>query len=402
MFDTILESVLPAVAPTARPLLLDRLRASTLPVRDVRPARHRELPGARWEAEAVWDDGERPPLFVRIFAVWTDHEFIEMCSTSGMLAPEIAVTMEGSGTSIGVLADVRGPRARQGIGALLRILYALSPNSLGVIDRSAVQISPPYNLFELVRSSLPPEPRSIFTVKGCYDHGPTSTLRTYGLFRCGVPELEVLDVPRELFEAMTEFIDVVVYHLLEAEQVEPGMRLFDDYPTPVLLVPGDGERLRVVVPVGSELVSPVVYGDSFAEQLVLPLPDSLEEDRAARAQEVLPRFLALLDQLGDSEAFDFAVNVAFPTSHGDPEGLWLEVERRKGDRLRTVCACKPLAVPNMKEGQRTWVRTKQILDVRVFTPLLTYRASELLSIEELASSPEMLELFEGMMRIDVA
>ena len=82
----------------------------------------------------------------------------------------------------------------------LKLIYALLPDLLAVLDDSSEKILSGRWAVLAAQSTVPPAPRYLFTAQAVSGEDDCVWLHTHGLNRCGRPELEVLNSDKETYQ----------------------------------------------------------------------------------------------------------------------------------------------------------------------------------------------------------
>lgn len=111
--------------------------------------------------------------------------------------------------------------------AQLRIIHALLPDKLAIFDDSSEKILSGQWAALAASSKIPPAPRYIYTVQAVSGEDDIVWLHTHGLNRCGLPELEILDSSKDVYQSHYSVIETMANRMLEFEEpLEPMEPLF--------------------------------------------------------------------------------------------------------------------------------------------------------------------------------
>ena len=129
--------------------------------------------------------------------------------------------------------------------AQLKLLDAMLPDKLAVLDDSSEKILSPMWVSLAASSDIHPSPNYIFTVQavgGGEDQDGQVWLHTHGLARCGIPDLEIIDSRTGTYNDHYHIIASAASRLLESDAVKPKQpmflgRLSEDVDLVITLVP---------------------------------------------------------------------------------------------------------------------------------------------------------------------
>lgn len=233
-------------------------------------------------------------------------------------------------------------------------------------------------------------------------------LHTHGLWRCGRPELEMLEVPKHAARSAAELINDIANLLLERPIAPPGVPFdigtglaitFQPWQEMVAYLPdgapgamrdrsGNGEDhhlgVRAVI-CGAKPVGQYRQLWAWPREVLR----RLEEDeagvymttRATERQAKLARrewnqFACAFSAVGsirsrepDTKLPVFGVKAGFSEDQveNSREHLWFMVKGIDGDRVHGELCNQPVAVTAMTRGDRVWLKFDQISDWRVMT-----------------------------------
>lgn len=97
----------------------------------------------------------------------------------------------------------------------LKIIYALVPSLVGVIDESATKVLPPKLVKMLIESDYVMDPADLYLTHAVYDEKGTVWLHTHGLNRCGATELEILGANRDNSQQYFNLINAFASYIIE-------------------------------------------------------------------------------------------------------------------------------------------------------------------------------------------
>lgn len=234
-------------------------------------------------------------------------------------------------------------------------------------------------------------------------------LHTHGLWRCGRPELEMLEVPTEFIGTAAEMINLVGERWLDEAPPAPGgimplgdtlnislQRWQDCVETLPLGSPGekadredgeDGDHVgarAVICDARPRGVFRKVW--TWPEQVIRALEEGsavvARTERATRRSEQIAR--ATWPELAMAHAdfrrarkgvnhpdVHFLLKIGLPYGEGEDasrEHMWFEVERFEGDRAEARLLNRPHFVEGLSEGDVRSVERSQLSDWSVFSP----------------------------------
>lgn len=105
--------------------------------------------------------------------------------------------------------------------AQLKLITAMMPNVLAVLDISAEKILSGRWVSMAAWSKVAPSPRYLFTVQAVSGKGKEVWLHSHGLNRCGLPELEILNSDKETYETHYNIVENTAKRLLDMDEKLP-------------------------------------------------------------------------------------------------------------------------------------------------------------------------------------
>ena len=238
-------------------------------------------------------------------------------------------------------------------------------------------------------------------------------LHTRGLWRCGRPELEMLDVPPAHAAAADALLNTIAGRLLEEPVPAPGEPFPVAGDLAVTLQPwaaiapslaegapgalADRARnddrdggVRAVVCAATpankswgwphEVVCGIERGEGF-----LFLSRRSTERKARQARATWPQLLRGFASLaasrwgrdGDPVRFALKAGLSRPDDpDGEREHLWFAVRRFDSDRAEAVLVNEPVLIKTLERGDVTWIGPEMISDWSVETPLGRFGPAE--------------------------
>lgn len=101
----------------------------------------------------------------------------------------------------------------------LKLIHAMLPDALAVIDDSSEKILSGRWVALAAESEVPPAPRYLYTAQAVSGEEDCVWLHTHGLNRCGRPELEVLASTKDNYQEHYNVLETLANRILEDEEV---------------------------------------------------------------------------------------------------------------------------------------------------------------------------------------
>ena len=114
--------------------------------------------------------------------------------------------------------------AKKSFKAQLRLMLAMLPNSVCVVDESSERSLPVKWAKMIADSQYEINARDLFMVQAVSDEKDKVWLHTHGLARCGITELEILESNKEHFQTHYNIINSYASMLLENEKYKTEMK----------------------------------------------------------------------------------------------------------------------------------------------------------------------------------
>lgn len=288
----------------------------------------------------------------------------------------------------------------------LRLIHAMIPDALAVIDDSSEKILSGRWVSLAAKSKVPPAPRYLYTAQAVAGEEEDACvwLHTHGLNRCGCPELEVLNSNKENYQEHYNVLETLANRMLEDEAVpEFGTPYFLAYvaegiPLVVTLIDWE-EAVELYEPemLGGEkdrkeshnrdtcviFVYPSQESADKREFYPLDIYDkymkgnpvfliSIEETARMRAQAV-ERISYFFDAFEDKEnhllvKLGLPVDEEHKTQSNDREHIWFEVLEVSGNRFRAKLTQEPYYIRDMHEGFVSEYGPEDVTDWLIYTP----------------------------------
>ena len=240
-------------------------------------------------------------------------------------------------------------------------------------------------------------------------------IHTHGLWRCGLPELEMIGVPEDSMSAAAELVNDVAALLMEQPPPPAGapfeigtdlhialQRWQDVIPTLDDITPGGARDRECDVDHAHTGVRAVIceldpsrapsfnWPHEVIDRLVRDEAGVYMTTRATERQGKLAR--ASWDQLATAFAsvrdlpvgengeprMKFGVKAGFrkDDDDGGREHLWFEALTFECERVEGKLVNQPLAITQLTRGDRTWIDRDQVSDWIVVTPTASFRPTD--------------------------
>ncbi|MCI8862610.1 MAG: DUF4026 domain-containing protein [Lachnospiraceae bacterium] len=286
----------------------------------------------------------------------------------------------------------------------LKLIYALLPDVLAVLDDSSEKILSGHWVTLAAQSMIPPSPRYLFTAQAVSGEDDCVWLHTHGLNRCGLPELEVLNSNKETYQTHYNTLETLANRLLEDESVpEYGEPYFLAYvaqniPLVITLIawedavscyPEDmlgGKNDRedghnedtcaiFVYPTKKSVEegqysSLAVYDEMLQDNPIYMLSTSETKRMKALAAE---RMEFLFQAFSDKRnhvliKLGLLVDEPYRTDTSDREHIWFEMIDLKDGRITAKLTQEPYYIAGIHEGYVGTYGPEDITDWLIFTP----------------------------------
>src|SRR3989454_1594520 len=223
--------------------------------------------------------------------------------------------------------------------AQLRLLAALAPEAVAMLDVNAFHARTGDWLRDAASASVPPAPTSFFSVHSVFDDHRRVWLHTHGLHRMGSIELDIVGVRRRDERAIGELINNVAKFFLDCGVPPPNTRFHAGNDLPLVWLPWEaglqqvnaspggatdrdpdhsGERGILFAPAKDspkQLEPPRRYVSTIESDPIFYVSPAETERMQRLARERLPSFLALQSRYAKNRKWDFHVKLGFPTDN---------------------------------------------------------------------------------------
>lgn len=320
------------------------------------------------------------------------------------LFPDVdLLAMEQIHNGIGVTMEF-GKNALVSYYLQLRIIHAILPDKLAVLDDSSEKVLSGQWVALAAESNTLPAPRYLYTVQAVSDQSDCVWLHSHGLSRCGLTELEILNSNKEMYQTHYSIIETFANRMLEMdkplEAEEPLLlaRLSEDISLIAVFVDWEeavdfydeemlgGKKDRkeshnqntsaVFVYQSQEdyengRISPVYIYDDILKENPIYLISTKETERmktlAAERLSYVHRALAdkenhILVKLG------LTVDEEYRTESNSKEHIWFELLELKNNQISAKLTQEPYYISGLHEGDVGSYACDQITDWLIFTP----------------------------------
>jgi len=305
-----------------------------------------------------------------------------------------------------------GSRVLDSLHTQLRLLAALAPNAVAMLDLNAFRTRTGDWLRDAASASVAPAPTSFFTVHSVIDDRRNAWLHTHGLHRMGCIELDIVGVRHRDECALGELINNVAKLFLDRGVPPPNTRFHAGNDFPLVWLPWEaglqqvgaspggladrdaahgGERGILFAPEkhGSErLESPRRYVRSIEADPVFYLSSAETERMQKLARERLPSFLSLQSRFAKDQKWEFHVKLGLPTDDNAEghtcngvEHLWFDVESATNKSVDGTLLNRPFRIARLRQGQRGRFDLKLLTDWTIQSPRGHYTPESVLQLE---------------------
>ncbi len=217
----------------------------------------------------------------------TDFEIPEMFRIQHFFPDVDIEAVSKAEIGLSVVMDF-GADALVSYHAQLKVIHALLPDLLAVLDASSEKILSGRWVALAAESKVAPAPRYIYTVQAVSGEDSCVWLHSHGLNRCGLSEIEVLDSTKETYENHYHVLETMANRMLELEEeLEHGEPLYvarvtQEIPLVATLI--DWEEAVSHYPeemLGGKKDREEGHNESTSGLFVYPSPDAMEKGEYA-------------------------------------------------------------------------------------------------------------------------
>jgi uncharacterized protein YegJ (DUF2314 family) len=301
--------------------------------------------------------------------------------------------------------------------AQIRMLAALAPDAVAVIDVNAFHVKKGDWLRDAASASVPPAPTSFFSVQSFVDDHKKAWLHTHGLQRMGSIDLDIVGVRRRDVPALSELINHVAKHFIDCGVPLPNTRFQAGNDLPLVWLPWEaglqhldegpggaahrdadhtGERGILFAPSQESperLESPRCYVRRIEVDPIFYVSRAETERMQRLARERLPSFLALQSRFAENKKWNFHVKLGLPTDgdghrycvehdgDGGAEHLWFDVHKATAKSVEGTLLNQPYRIASLREGQRGTFDLRLLTDWAIESPRGRYTPESVLQLE---------------------
>jgi len=301
--------------------------------------------------------------------------------------------------------------------AQVRMLAALAPDAVAMLDVNALQAKAGDWLRDAASASVPPALTSFFSVHSVFGDGPKrrqTWLHTHGLHRMSSIELDIVGVRRREASALAELINNVARFFIDRGVPLPNTRFEAGNSLPLVWLPWEAGLQHVDAALGGEADRDADHGGERGI-LFAPAKDSperlepprcyapvmeadpifyvspAETERMQRlARERLSSFLALQGRFAKNRKWDFLVKLGIPSPRDGrrdsagadgAEHLWFDVHQATAKTVDATLVNQPYFVTGLREGQRGTFDLRLLTDWTIDSPRGRYTPETVLQLE---------------------
>jgi hypothetical protein len=313
-----------------------------------------------------------------------------------------------------------GPDVLESLHAQLRLLAALAPDAVAMLDVNAFHARAGDWLRDAASASVPPAPTSFFSVQSVFGgpKGRETWLHTHGLHRMGSIDLDIVGVRRREAPALTELIHNVARFFIDCGVPLPNTRFHAGNDLPLVWLPWEaalqhvdgspggaadrdadhgGERGILFAPAKDSperLESPRCYVPKIEANPIFYVSSAETERMQRLARQRLPSFLALQSRFEKNRKWNFHVKLGFPADSdsdghrychehggGGAEHLWFDVHKATAKSVDGTLLNQPYRIASLREGQRGTFDLRLLTDWAIESPRGRYTPESVLQLE---------------------
>lgn len=287
----------------------------------------------------------------------------------------------------------------------LKLIYALLPDVLAVLDDSSEKILSGRWVILAAQSAIPPSPRYLFTAQAVSgDEDDCVWLHTHGLNRCGHPELEVLNSGRETYQTHYNTLETLACRLLDEEKTpeykEPFFLAYVAQGIPLVVTLVDWEEAVSCYPPDmlggkkdreeghnedtcaifvypnqesfkeGKYSSLAIYDDILKENPIYMLSTSETNRMKALAAERIEYLFRAFSDKNNHLLVKIGLLMDEPhrTDSSEREHIWFEVTDIQNGRITAKLTQEPYYIEGIHEGHIGTYGPEEITDWLIFTP----------------------------------
>src|SRR4051812_29715506 len=307
-----------------------------------------------------------------------------------------------------------GRNVLESLHAQLRMLAALAPDAVAMLDLNAFHARTGDWLRDAASASVPPAPTSFFTVHSVLDAArkPRTWLHTHGLHRMGSIELDIMGARGREVRALAELINNVARFFIDCGVPLPNTRFDAGNDLPLVWLPWEaalqhvdgspggapdrdpdhgGERGVLLAPSKESperLVTPRSYVPAIEADPIFYVSPRETERMQRLARERLPSFLALQDRFAKNRKWDFHIKLGVPTDNNAEghtcaatEHLWFDVHDATAKTVDGTLLNQPFRITGLRKGHRGTFDLRLLTDWAIESPRGRYTPESVLQLE---------------------
>lgn len=275
-----------------------------------------------------------------------------------------------------------------------------------VLDLNTSRWHPRESLDRTFAGGIEPPASSLWVTHVVHD-GEVAWIHTHGLRRCGLPEIEMLGVPKRYHDPGAALVETIAGRLLEAAPPAPGHPFPVGPDMQVALQPWQvaashvggapgGPRDRAGADDQHAGVAAVVCGEAprgghwcwpegVLDHILNGRGALYVSDRETRRQQALARSgwgaLVHAFEALRGPGTQVSIKAGLP-GPGGREHLWFDVRRFEGDRAEARLLNPPISVQTVKRGDVVWIDRQAVSDWSVAIGAGSYGPGDLDALQK--------------------
>lgn len=352
------------------------------------PIVHLIYEGEAYDVMLILEDVEISPMYT------VNHHFSDEDFESLNGATQGITTAMHFGEDIGVSYLVQ-----------LKVIAALMPDLLAVVDYSAQRVYAGTWVALAANSKVPPSPNYIYSIQAVSDEEEDVVwLHTHGLNRCGKIELEVLNSQKAYHADHANILQGMANRLMDGQdELEEGEAIFAAYyqgkiPLIATWIPwfkavgfydeemlgGSNKREEHEGPSGAiflylskedyeegKFVPLSVLEDQLQDNVMVMFTVKETERMRSLARERFEYFRKYIQNPENHGIIKFGllVDEEFNDESGDKrEHIWFEILDIAGDKMKAKLTQAPYMIKGLREGDVLELDVEEMTDWLVYTP----------------------------------
>lgn len=322
-----------------------------------------------------------------------------LARSSFVFAPGEMENISKARDAITVYMDL-GKDPQKGFHLQLKIVEAIAPNMLGLLDESAERLLPAKWVKMAAKSKVVPGPNSLYGVQTIAGDKGEVWLHTHGLNRCGVTELEVLQSNANDYYFHYHLIQTYASYLLEnigkfdpySESAYIG-RLINGQPIVVACLPwvsalkeykklklGNADDRKEGHNSKTSVIFVYKTENDEKNKRISKLSDYnglggdnpllfISNKETERMQTVARERFNFVKAMSDNKENNILIKIALLTDDGvNCEHIYFQLIEFVGDKFRAKLIQEPYNVSNIHEGDEREFTANDVTDWVIYTP----------------------------------